>query len=231
MTYRLAIVPRALVVVDAFGGVGTQALELRRACVEAVTSVCEGATDVGLVVGERELRRSTAPGTAGTLLPFGVDIVVGGGSSLAELLGRWLIATVCGEPSPSVEVFATVSQARAAGLESLLVLADGAFGLSDSSPTGAIAGAEDSDRVCRRIAGGADALATAEVEDLSLPAPGEDCVALWRELAAIGGNTAAGSRGVGGGVVKRVYYGDAPFGIGYHVASWLVGEDRETKNG
>lgn len=224
---RLVIVPRALLIVEELGGSAPTATELRKCARQAVATLWAhdepaepGA--VAIITGTLPEEPSHEPNKPGSFRPYGVDVTVSGGTELPELLGRWLIEDYArripaGHTGHILQsaCFESIAEALGAGYTRLLVLVDGAFGLADESPVGAIEGAAEVDVLCSQIAG--QECSTVNVENAEFPAPGEYAAELWLQLS----KAAESWNGVGMAVVKRVYYDGAPYGIGYHVASWL----------
>lgn len=220
---RLAIVPRALLIVDELGGPGPIAVALRRSARDAVATLWDDneAGEIAIVTGEIPAAQQHGDSEPGSLHPYGANVRVSAGTALPELLGRWLIedstrrifgATV------DATCYTSVTSALADGQTRLLVLVDGAFGLAENSPVGEIDGAVETDAVCRSIAGQrCEDCVTLELKDAHFPAPIEYAPALWRELYEVTENWEKSEHA---DVVKRVYFSDAPYGIGYHVASW-----------
>ncbi|OFO24917.1 hypothetical protein HMPREF3053_04230 [Corynebacterium sp. HMSC064E07] len=224
---RLVIVPRALLIVEELGGFAAIATELRRQTRETVATLWTDVEPgdpgaVAIITGRMQAKsphQNSAPGSFST---YGVDVTVSGGTELPELLGRWLIEDYARRNSEGhtgrviqATCFESIDEALAAGHTRLLVLVDGAFGLADDSPVGVIEGAAEVDALCSQIAG--QECSTVNVENAEFPAPGEYAAELWLQLS----KAAESWNGVGMAVVKRVYYDGAPYGIGYHVASWL----------
>lgn len=225
MTYRLAIVPRALVTVDEFGGAAEPAVALRRACLGAVRECAAGSRRVGLVITPCERALRVSPQLEGSFRPWGADLSVSAGASISELLGRWLLESVSERSTESrdeVIIYSSIEEALSAGETALVVLIDGAFGLGEQSPTGAINGADELDEICRRIAGDGVEIPESILAGFQLPDPGADCSTLWRELARLPRIVAGNDGGAQVGVGKRLHYSASPYGIGYHVASWQV---------
>lgn len=233
---RLVIVPRALLIVDALGGHAPIATELRAAAREAVSTLVEddNPEPVAIITGTPQANSASStvatpsvagtPGTPGSFKPFGVDCRVAAGTELPELLGRWLVEDALRARGRAISqascaCYESVSQALAAGATRALVLVDGAFGLGDDSPIGDVKQAHVTDALCRQIAG-ADAAAVS-LEAACFPAPGDYAAEHWQQLA----ETEAGwVRDGARVVVKHVHYSGAPYGIGYHVASWRCEE-------
>ena len=222
---RLVIVPRALLIVEELGGFAAIATELRRQTRETVATLW---TDdepgepgpVAIITGRMQAKSLDQNSTPGSFSPYGVDVTVSGGTELPELLGRWLIEDYARRNSEGhtgrviqATCFDSIAEALAAGHTRLLVLVDGAFGLADGSPVGVIEGAAEVDALCSLIAG--QDCSTVNVESV-FPAPGAYAAELWQQLS----KAAESWMGSGMTVVKRSYYDGAPYGIGYHVASW-----------
>ena len=223
---RLVIVPRALLIVEELGGFAPTALELRRHARETVATLWRddepgepGA--VAIITGGIQVKSPHQTSAPGSFSPYGVDVTVSGGTELPELLGRWLIEDYARRNSEGhtgrviqATCFDSIAEALAAGHTRLLVLVDGAFGLADDSPVGVIEGAGEADALCSLIAG--QDCSTVNVENIVFPAPGAYAAELWQQLS----KAAESWMGSGMTVVKRSYYDGAPYGIGYHVASW-----------
>ena len=223
---RLVIVPRALLIVEELGGFAPTATELRRHARETVATLW---TDdepgepgaVAIITGRMQAKSPHQTSAPGSFSPYGVDVTVSGGTELPELLGRWLIEDYARRNSEGhtgrviqATCFESIDEALAAGHTRLLVLVDGAFGLADDSPVGVIEGAAEVDALCSLIAG--QDCSTVNVENIVFPAPGAYAAELWQQLS----KAAESWTGSGMTVVKRSYYDGAPYGIGYHVASW-----------
>ena len=220
---RLVIVPRALLIVEELGGFAPAASELRRHAREAVATLWgDGQPNaIAIITGRISAEVPSPKRDPGSFRPFGVAATVAGGTSVPELIGRWLVEDHTRHMSNTnvgnavkVSTYESVDEALAAGYTSLLVLVDGAFGLTEDSPVGAIDGAESADMLCQVIAG-QDSTAI-NVDDEIFPAPGEYAAELWHQLRVAADDWAE----AGTGVVKRAHYDGAPYGIGYHVASW-----------
>ena len=223
---RLVIVPRALLIVEELGGSAPTATELRKCARQAVATLWAhdepaepGA--VAIITGTLPEEPSHEANKPGSFRPYGVDVTVSGVTELPELLGRWLIEDYARRNSEGhtgrviqATCFESIDEALAAGYTRLLVLVDGAFGLADDSPVGVIEGAAEVDALCSLIAG--QDCSSINVENIVFPAPGAYAAELWQQLS----KAAESWKGSGLTVVKRSYYDGAPYGIGYHVASW-----------
>lgn len=217
---RLAIVPRALLIVEELGGMAPVAAALRSAARNAVATLWgeDGPGEVAIITGEIPATEQHSDSTPGSLRPYGADVHVTAGTTLPELLGRWLIEDGANRlfgHTVEATCYAHIADALHDGHTRLLVLVDGAFGLADNSPVGEIDGAADTDALCLSLAG--QSSAAVDFQDVTFPAPGEYAAALWQELDKVATYWEKSERV---DVVKYVHYSDAPYGIGYHVASW-----------
>ncbi|MDO5029226.1 MAG: hypothetical protein Q4E11_01410 [Corynebacterium sp.] len=217
---RLVIVPRALLIVDELGGTPAVAVALREAAREAVATLwgADGPGEVAIITGDIPAAEQYHDSTPGSFRPYGADVRVAAGTALPELLGRWLIEDSAKRlfgDTVAATCYAHADDALRDGQSRLLVLVDGAFGLADNSPVGEIAGAAETDALCRTIAG--HSCVSVDLVGTKFPAPGEYAAALWRELYEV---AARWEKSDNVDVVKHVYYSHAPYGIGYHVASW-----------
>lgn len=227
---RLAVVPRALIIVEALGGRASIATALRDAARQAIATLFDGdgsggdgRSSVAIITGSlspsgQPLQGAKAEGSFG---PYGVNCTVSGGTDLPELLGRWLIEDYLENQDTALNAvdcrcFESVSQALVAGYERLLVVVDGPFGLGESSPIGNKSAAYPADALCSRLAG--QDCAEVDMGSAEFPAPGEYAGELWQQLA----DAQAGWKNDGVDVVKHVHYCGSPYGIGYHVASWRL---------
>lgn len=227
---RVALVPYPpLLVGELAPGHDRQLAELRAAVSHAVRWLAEGATH-WLAVAADESGRARHAGRRGSFASYGADVTVtlssgsnGAGPAalpLPVLMAGWLRGQA-GAESVAVELLdAATAQpdceragtALAVGDETaLLVLADGSTRHGEKSPGG------KDDRAPEFDAGIADALEKVDAD------------ALARIDATLAGKLGAAGRAawqVAGGVARArawrgtLHYTGAPFGVGYHVATW-----------
>ncbi|MET7398338.1 class III extradiol dioxygenase subunit B-like domain-containing protein [Dactylosporangium sp. NPDC005572] len=196
--------------------------DLRSACHVAVAHLTSASVDSLVVVGADTTTVRRRPPFGGTLSPWGIDRPVGtpGGDPLplSLLIGAWLAPAATGFQSvaaaASPDECAQLGRALAgeAARVGLLVLGDASACRSEKAP-----GYLDP-RAGRFDAAVADALAKADTEALLGVDPrlaGELLVAgraPWQVLAGAAGDVAWSH--------TEVLYDDAPYGVGYLVASW-----------
>ena len=219
----VAICPHPPILVpELASGAAAELERLRTACRKAISSVYETSPDAVIVVGGDTRTMHHAPPYGGSFLPWGVDLQVGepGGIPLplSLLVGAWLAPQASGYVSvaagaPPAECAALGERLVADGRGGLVVMGDGSACRSEKAPgylhpAAAALGATVS-----------AALAAAEAEALlGIDPAAADLVraagrAPW-QVAAGSSRTAAGwSR-------SEVLYDEAPYGVGYLVASW-----------
>jgi hypothetical protein len=210
------------------GGPAPEMDALRTACRAAITLLLGAAPDVFTVVGSGPETAHLAPGTRGTLAPWGVDVPVSLGVPgapegkdqlpLSLAVGAWLLGVpprpVRGQavradlPAPDC---AALGRSLVAGPErvALLVMGDGAA-VDRERPQGPAATAFDA--AVAGALGAGDGAALLAIDDRT--AAGLECTgrAPWQVLA--------GAAGITKPPHPRLLYHDAPFGVGYLVASW-----------
>ncbi|WP_232797078.1 class III extradiol ring-cleavage dioxygenase family protein [Blastococcus atacamensis] len=215
--------PLLLPVVE--GRAGSETVALRAACAEAVTGLLAAGPEVVVVVGD-----GVPPGVRfgagdrGDLRGFGLDVTVPfdgrlrpGGSRLPtpHTVGGWLLDQAC-----FAGTRVGVGPADLAQLLHDLPAPVGVLAMGDGSARRTVkapgyldpaAGPFDA-AVATALARG-DAAALAALD----PAEGERLLAAgvptWRAV----GEAVAGRH-----VTARVHFDDAPFGVGYLVADWVV---------
>jgi len=211
------------------GGPAPEMDGLRAACRAAVTLLMGAAPDVFAVVGSGPETAELPPGTRGTLAPWGVDVPVSLGVPapshkdedwlpLSVAVGAWLLGVpprpVRGQavradlPAPDC---AALGRSLVAGSQrvALLVMGDGAA-VDRERRQGPAAAAFDA-AVAGALQDG-DGAALLAIDDRT--AAGLECTgrAPWQVLAGAAGITKPSH--------PRLLYHDAPFGVGYLVASW-----------
>ncbi|WP_314176283.1 class III extradiol dioxygenase subunit B-like domain-containing protein [Streptomyces winkii] len=230
-----------LLVPEVAGGAAHEMDAARAACDEALGGLASARPDRLVVIGPADqAARGTHPqGARGSFRGYGVDLEVSLGkgepppdarplpSSLA--VGAWLLARNdwtaapveglgVGEPLSRERCAESGRQlADSAGRVALLVMGDGTNCRTVKAPGYFDERATAFDAEAARALGAADAdglLALDEELAYELNASGRSC---WQVLAG----AAAGS-GTGGGPQLRgwLLYDEAPYGVGYTVASW-----------
>lgn len=228
-----------LLVPEVAAGAAAELDGARAACAKAVAALAAAGPDRLVVVGPSDEPGTTThpPGTRGSFRGFGVDLDVTLGTGAPEegrrgvhrtlppslAVGAWLLDRAAWDAAPveglgvgealAAERCVALGRRLAAGTPrlALLVLGDGSARRSPRAP-----GAFD-ERAAAFDAGVARALGEADVAALvgldaelaaQLMASGRSC---WQVLA---GATEPGAlRG-------RLLYDDAPYGVGYLVATW-----------
>ncbi|MGY1603856.1 hypothetical protein [Geodermatophilus sp. SYSU D00815] len=198
---------------------------LRSACTTAVAAALARAPEVVVVVGP-----GAAPGTrfgagdGGDLRGFGVDLEVpfsgpvrpgGRRTPLAHTLGAWLLdraghagARLGTGPADLADVLAGLP-----GDVAVLAMGDGSACRTPKAPGSLDDAAAPFDAAVAAALAEGDAAALAALD----PAEGERLLAagvpVWRAVGA----ALAGAR-----VTATLHHDDAPFGVGYLVADWVV---------
>lgn len=236
MLVAAAVCPHPLLLVPEIG-VGDDARldALRAACAAAVGTLAATEPDLLAVVGDAPRPMLFGRRAAGTLAPYGVDVAASWGGDdtvkptlpLSLTVGAWLLqrATYVGAVEGTGLAATTPADAaarlgrRLAGLSArvgLLVMGDGSARRSIAGPgyLDERAAAFDASVAAALKDADADALLAMDVAlAVELMAAGR---ASWQVLAG----AAAAS---GGGWTADLLYDDAPFGVGYFVATWQRG--------
>ncbi|MEV4564132.1 hypothetical protein AB0K12_10215 [Nonomuraea sp. NPDC049419] len=199
--------------------------DLRSACHAAIAGLAEARPDTLIVVGGAEITASYDGAAAGTLRPWGVDLVTPGGGEPVLPLSLTVARLLLGDRTPdalrSVAFDAGPAECLALGEKlagggdrvALLVMADGSACLSPRAP-----GRYDeaAGPLNDRIAG---AIATGDPAPLAALDPAL-ADRLWvsgrAALQVLAG--AAGALAYGG----RLLMATAPYGVGYFAGSWLA---------
>jgi len=221
----VAFCPQTPLLLPVVSGAPSAALSMLRAAVSAaVEAVLAAEPEVVVVVGDGADGARFGPGDAGDLRGFGVDLElpfaggVGPGRSripLPHLLGAWLLdraghlgARLGVGPDDLRTALSDVPERTG-----VLAMGDGSARRSEKAPGHLDPAAAPFDAtVARALAtGGASALAGLD------PAEGERLLAagvpVWRAIgAALAGRW----------IDADLAYDDAPFGVGYPVATWRV---------
>jgi hypothetical protein len=232
-----------MLVPEVASGAAEELAGLRLACDQAVEALIGAHPDEIAILGAGGTTREHPPDAAGSLRGFGVDVRTGDGDPVlppALTLGGWLLdravsaAPQVAQPAQGwprramVEVAAgtTGDEAVLLGRQlasrpartALLVMGDGATGRTPRAPGPFDRRAEAwDDAVCELLArGDADGMAGLDEQ-------------LARELGASGlpvWHTAAAAVRAPGGLASphgTVLAYEAPYGVGYVVATWLPG--------
>ncbi|MFR9724555.1 class III extradiol dioxygenase subunit B-like domain-containing protein [Streptomyces sp. MS19] len=223
-----------LLVPEVAGGAAHEMDPARAACADAIGVLAAARPDRLVVVGPAgERQRGAFPaGARGSLRGFGVDIDVTLGNAPGAdgeralppslTLGAWLLArtgyagdvTALGlDETLDPGHCATAGRDLVAGDEriALLVMGDGSACRSAKAPGAYDERAAGFDAGVARALGAADTDALAAVDPAAAAALRASGRACWQLLAG-----AAAGAGLGG----RLLYDEAPYGVGYFVASW-----------
>jgi aromatic ring-opening dioxygenase LigB subunit len=196
---------------------------LRAACDEAVRRLA--GVDVLVVVGSGPVTRDFGAHAAGTLRPYGADVTVGDGDPVLPLsltIGRWLVEDRHPAFYRAVAADASKESCGALGEElaglaprvGLLVMGDGSACRTDRAPGYLDERAVGFDAEVARALAEADTRALSRLDPVlaaELLAAGR---APWQVLAG----AARGDRFTG-----ALLADEAPYGVGYLVATWTRG--------
>jgi hypothetical protein len=235
MLVAAAVLPHPPVLVpELASGAAGELGGLRAACHKAVDTVLAAGADRLVVVGGGPRRASFGPGARGSLSGFGVpvDVAVPGAPPtggpvlpLSATLGCWLL--VHGHPScpvavEVVRVDTSPGDAAALGAElagsaprvGLLVMGDGAATLTTRAPGYVVEGAGEWQRDVDHMLGSAavEAVAALATDDADRVAAGGR--AAWQVLAGAARESAWQG---------TLLAAEAPYGVGYTVATWQRG--------
>ncbi len=217
MLISAAVCPHPpLLVPEVARGAAHELDALRDACRDAVNRL---SADPLIVIGAGPRTRDFGPDASGTLRPYGADVTVGTGAPVLPLsltIGRWLLGgrrahyrSVAEDAAP--QECERLGAALAARRVSLLVMGDGTACRTEKAPGHLDPRADGFDAGAARALGSADAEALSRMDaDLAsdLLVAGR---APWQVLAG----AARGAR-----FAARLHYDEAPYGVGYLVASW-----------
>ena len=223
--------PPLLVPEVACGAAGELA-DLRAACDSAVAALLDTAADEIAVLGPGTITREHPGDARGSLSGFGVDVGTGtsGAFVLAASLtiGGWLLDRA-GAPTPSramVEVGAGASTdetvllgrqlASRPARTALLVMGDGAASRSPAAPVAFDPGAVDWDDAVAAFLAAGDTGALAALDPARASAVGASGLPAWHAAAA----AVAAPGGLTDFRADLLAY-QAPYGVGYFVATWL----------
>lgn len=244
MLVAAAVCPPAPVLVpEAARGTAPELDGLRAACHQALRAVASARPERLVVIGPAKRPGRPFPaGSRGSLRGFGVDVDVtlgtagtaragtpGRGEATGRALppsltvGAWLLHAAGWDASPvealgvgeplAAERCASVGRDLAAATPrlALLVMADGSARRTPQAPGSFDERAAAFDGAAARALAAADCAALARLDERlaeELLATGRSC---WQVLGGAGEDA-----GLGG----RIWYDDAPYGVGYLVASW-----------
>jgi hypothetical protein len=219
----VAFCPQAPLLLPAVAGAPSPALGvLRTAVFAAVQAVLEQRPEVVVVVGDGADGVRFGPGDVGDLRGYGVDVVLpfagwarpgGRRLPLPHLLGAWLLDHA-GHDGPRLGVGPDdlgTALSDLPGPVGVLAMGDGSARRSEKAPghLDPAAGPFDAE-VARALAGG-DTAALAGLD----PAEGERLLAagvpVWRAVGAALDGLA---------IDAALLHDEAPFGVGYPVATW-----------
>ncbi|GAA3124261.1 hypothetical protein [Streptosporangium carneum] len=244
MLVAAAVCPHPPLLVPELAGAAAPELDaLRTACAAALDALRDAAPDVIVAVGGADRAGVYGAGAAGSLAAWGADVRVGAGEPVLPLsltIGRWLLEAAGLDAAEFHAVPFDASQETCAALGArlaeghgrvaMLVTADGSACLTEKSP-----GYLDPRAMAYNTAI-VEALSRAEAPSLD---PGE-AAELWvagraalQVLAGAGAGAGAGvsagagsgagagsKAGAGAGVLRgEILYDDAPYGVGYFVAT------------
>ncbi|WP_336204825.1 hypothetical protein [Nonomuraea sp. LPB2021202275-12-8] len=226
MLVAAAVCPHTpLIVPDLAGLAQAELYEIRSACHAAVAALRAAGPDLLVVVGGADVTMRYGAQAAGSLRPWGVDVMTGRGEPVLPLsltVGRWLLE------SGSYDLEAVAFQAVASAAEpgeclalggklvsdgrvALLVMADGSACLTPKAPGHHDPAAQPYDDLIVRALGGADVAALAGLDPIAADR-------LW-----VGGRAAlqvlAGAA-AGGDFGGRLLAQAAPYGVGYFAGVW-----------
>lgn len=215
-----------LLVPEAAGEAASETDDLRAACDEAVRRLLTA--ELLIVVGAGPTTRDYGAEALGTLAAYGIDFTVGFGAEplpLSLTIGRWLLSRASevpvrlrfqsvGETASAAECLLLGSSlAGSAGRVAMLVMGDGSACRNEKAPGHLDARACEYDEATASALGSADAEALAEL-DAGLAA---DLFVAGRAAWQVLAGAARPGRYVG-----ELLADEAPYGVGYHVASWTL---------
>jgi hypothetical protein len=216
-----------LLVPEVASGAAPELDDLRAACDEAVRRLAATGLDRLVVVGGDQVTRDHGIDAAGSLRPYGLDLTLGAGEPvlpLALTIGHWLLSRR--EPAAAVRPRFQGVAADAAPAEclrlgrwlaesaervGLLVMGDGTACRTQKAPGYLDVRAESYDAEVAQALGDADAASLARLDprmSRELRVAGR---AAWQVLAGAAGD---------GAFAADLLAAEAPYGIGYLVASW-----------
>ncbi len=218
MIVAAAVCPHPpLLVPEIAPGTDVELGDLRAACLTAVRGLVASGADRIVVIGSGELVDDLDERAGGTLAGYGADVRAGGDDlvlPLALTIGAWLLdaagwagpRTYASDPTGTSDDVA------------LLVMADGSNGRSEKAPGFLDERAEPFDAaIASALADGDTAALIALDPDLGAALASTGVPALRALGEAVAAETARGAA-----VAARVLYDEAPLGVGYVVADWVL---------
>jgi hypothetical protein len=206
------------------GRAAPETAALRQACDDAVTAMLAWAPEVVVVVGHGAAGERFGPGDAGDLRGYGVDVPApfagpvrpdGRSTPLPHTIGARLLdragfagTRVGVDPSDLARVNRDLPEPVG-----FLVMGDGSARRTVKAPGYLDEAAGPFDAAVARALAAGDPAALAALD----PADGERLLA-----AGVPAWRAVGRLFSGRPVTARLHYDDAPFGVGYLVADWVV---------
>lgn len=219
-----------LIVPEVAAGAAAELDALRAACGEAVGELLDSGAELIVVVGTGPKAEVWTEGGAGSFRRYGVDLAVRlpaaavAGPELAPSLtvGAWLLAEAGATvPAHACAVRADTAPQRLHGLGrglaeladrvGLLVLGGGSACRSVKAPGYWDERSEAYDAAAAAALGAADTAALAALDPQLSAELQADGRAPWQVLAGAA---------QGAGLTGRLRYDEAPYGVGYLVASW-----------
>ncbi|MDL4818095.1 hypothetical protein [Actinomadura opuntiae] len=239
MLISAAVCPHPPILVPALAAGAAAELDgLRAACDEAVSRLGAGDADALIVVGGAPETRAYGVGAYATLRPYGLDWTSpadpadgygGEALPLSLTIGYWLLErhglaadaryrSIAFDADPDACLRLGAELAGSAQRVALLVMGDGSACRTEKAPGYLDERAQPYDEHVAGALGKGDAAALAALDPAlsrELQAAGR---AAWQVLA--GGAAAAAPAGFTASLLAD----DAPYGVGYFVASWSIGD-------
>jgi hypothetical protein len=239
-----AVCPHPPILVPALAAGAAPELDgLRAACDEAVGRLRARDADALIVVGGAPATHAHGAGAYATLRPYGLDWTSpvdpadgygGEALPLSLTIGYWLLArhglaadaryqSVAFDADPAACLRLGAELAGSAARVALLVMGDGSACRTEKAPGYLDERAQGYDENVARALGKADAAALAALDpgvSAELQAAGR---AAWQVLAgAATGASPAGAPSAGAASAAALLADEAPYGVGYFVASWSM---------
>jgi len=240
MLIAAAVCPHPPLLLPEMAGTAAGELDgLRDACFQAARWLLAADSAVLVVVGEGAVTRRYPAESAGNMRPYGLDLTIGPGPAVLPLsltVGRWLLDRTGGEAAAFQAVTDETGRdeclalgrelAGSAERVGLLVMGDGSACRDEKAPGYFDPAAEGFDASVARALRNADAAALAALDPVrarDLQAAGR---AAWQVLA--GAASFDGHAATAGADIDHqdrfqaaLLADQAPYGVGYFVASWL----------
>lgn len=214
MIQAVAVCPHPpLLVPQIAPGIGDEIADLRAACDAAVQTLLDTRPEYIVVIGAGDPGTDLDESAGGTLAGYGVDVPAGGASRelpLSLAIGAWLLDRA-GWTGPRTYSTGCPDMSGDVGV---LVMADGTTTRSLRAPGFLDERAEPYDAAIATALAAGDPAALAQLD-----------ADLGAELGATGIPTlhTLGELTKGTDVTARLRYDEAPFGVGYFVADWVLG--------